>query len=58
MTKKEIYDLLNAEIEWCRNDQENENMQEDFRLGFIEGLTQAKRLVRVAYGIDEWLKHG
>ena len=45
MKKEENYKLLNAEIDWCRKP-ENRTMPEDWQHGFIEGLRQAKRLIK------------
>lgn len=42
--KKEIIELLKKEIEWCeKHPKVNE---EEWRIGFIEGLKQAIRLIR------------
>jgi len=47
VTKKEAVSTLDAEIKWCReNGGYIGNMPEDFIKGFIEGLKQAKRLIR------------
>lgn len=44
MTKKEATELIDAEIKWCRENPQN--MPEDYRIGFVHGLLQAKRLIR------------
>lgn len=44
MKKIELYQLLNKEIAWCTKNPQN--MPEDWRDGFIDGLKQAKRLIR------------
>lgn len=45
MNKKEIYRIIDAEVEWCKN---NRSMPEDWHAGFINGLKQAKRLIKSA----------
>ncbi len=44
MTKKEVVAIIDAEIKWCK--ETPMNMPEDFRQGFVEGLRQAKSLIR------------
>lgn len=45
MKKKEIYEVLDKELEWCE-DERNRTMMEDWHNGFIAGLKQAKRLIK------------
>jgi hypothetical protein len=45
MKKTQLYALLDAEIKWCLDDK-NRTMPEDWHKGFIEGLKQAKRLIK------------
>ena len=45
MKKEELYKLINAEIKWHEDDK-NRTMPEDWCLGFISGLKQAKLLIR------------
>lgn len=47
LTKKSIYELLKAEIDWCSK-RENQTMPYDWTDGFIKGLRQAIRLVKKA----------
>lgn len=47
MKKKEVYEILDQEIKWC-SDEKNRTMPEGWQWGFIEGLKQAKRLVKLA----------
>lgn len=50
MKKKEIIEVLEHEIKWCET--HPENMPEDWRKGFINGLKQAKRLVKAIITVD------
>lgn len=47
MTKKEAYEIIEREIKWCSDDT-NRTMPEDWHKGFIQGLFQAKRLIKEA----------
>lgn len=47
MKKEEMYEILNKEIDWCKKP-ENRTMPEEWSDGFIEGLKQAKRLIKLA----------
>lgn len=44
MTKKEIIQLFIAEIEWHK--EHPQNMPEDWRQGFIDGMKHAKKLIK------------
>ena len=47
MKKKDIYKLLDLEILWCLDDKNRTmTMPEDWYKGFVEGLRQAKRLIK------------
>lgn len=47
LTQKDIYELLDSEISWCK---ENElEAFPEFRRGFIAGLEQARLILREAY---------
>ncbi len=47
MTKKEVKELLDSEIAWCRFNPRGD-LADDYQRGFIAGLEQAKRIVRNA----------
>lgn len=47
MTKKFILELLEAEIVWCKGNKVK-TMPDDWYMGFIRGLKQAKLLIRKA----------
>lgn len=44
MTKKQIIELIKKEIAWCKSNPEN--MPEEWRMGFYEGLKQAIRIIQ------------
>ena len=46
MTKKDMIELLKKEIKWCNENPKN--MPEEWREGFISGLKQAIKMVRLA----------
>lgn len=46
ITKKELYSILDSEIDWCKK-KENQTMPEEWTRGFIDGLKQAKTLVKI-----------
>lgn len=47
VTKKEAMAVIDAEIKWCReNLGYTGNVPKDFQSGFIDGLKQAKKLIR------------
>jgi hypothetical protein len=47
LTKKEIDDLLQAEINWCL-DHPDPELNHDQQMGFMNGLRQAQLLIRRA----------
>lgn len=47
MKKTELYKLMDKEITWCE-DESNRTMPQDWQKGFIAGLKQAKRLIKVS----------
>lgn len=46
MHKKDIISILDAEIAWCVNDKDHRIMPDDWHEGFIQGLRQAKHLIK------------
>lgn len=46
MKKTEIYKAIDAEIAWCE-EAKNRTMPEDYIEGFVKGLKQAKRIVKL-----------
>ena len=44
MTKKAVIEILDQEIAWCTLNPHGKSL--DFEKGFVDGLRQAKRLVR------------
>jgi hypothetical protein len=42
---EEIVSTINHEIDWCNEPQEYPMVTEEYRLGFIGGLIQAKYLI-------------
>jgi hypothetical protein len=47
LTKKEVEDILQLEINWCL-DHPDPTMNRDQHIGFVNGLMQAKILIRNA----------
>lgn len=44
MTKKDIYRIIDVEINWCiKNPQ---NVPDGYRDGFIDGMKQVKRIIK------------
>lgn len=52
MKKVEIYAIINAELEWCKNHRATEICDEPYYDGYEDGLRQAKRLIRKAKSYD------
>lgn len=44
LTKKEVLELYKKEIEWCEKNPDN--MPEEWRAGFVQGLKQAVKLLK------------
>ncbi len=44
MTKKQILEIIDQEIAWCMHNPSGKSL--DFEKGFVDGLRQAKRLIR------------
>jgi hypothetical protein len=47
LTKQEIYDILQIEINWCL-DHPDQELSRDQQMGFVNGLRQAQLLIRNA----------
>ncbi len=47
-TKKEITEILKQEIVWHENNKDKTNMPEDWKYGFIQGLKQAVKVIKLA----------
>ena len=46
MKDKDICEILTKEIQWCRKDKEHRTKSPDWHSGFIEGLKQARLIIK------------
>lgn len=45
MKTRDIQQIINNEIKWCKENREKTEKSTDFQKGFIEGLKQAKDII-------------